>query len=55
MKNILWKSTGKQQKNSNLFELRETAGINQFYVTDEVNENDLLAKYYLKYTNSKVA
>jgi len=41
--------------NSNLFELRETAGINQFYVTDEVDENDLLAKYYLKYTNSKVA
>lgn len=41
--------------NSNLFELRETAGINQFYMTDEVNENDLLAKYYRKYTISKVA
>lgn len=40
---------------SNLFELRETAGINQFYMTDEVNENDLLAKYYRKYTISKVA
>ena len=40
---------------SNLFELRETAGINQFYIIDEVNENDLLAKYYRKYTISKVA
>ena len=41
---------------SNLFELRETAGINQFYIDiDEENENDLLAKYYRKYTISKVA
>jgi len=38
-----------------IFELRETAGIFQFYKLSEINADKLLESYYQKHVNSKVA
>ena len=40
---------------SNIFELRETAGIFQFYKLAEIDSVDLLGKYYLNDTGAMVA